>query len=260
MCITKAKDRTLKLTETLDISTRLMARAGHLLNEENLVKDEALHSYWIYSRDLANHWMQNIAICQKVLAQGDPIRSRQCWLEYEPDLQEILYADILHRTWYTILKAADEKNGVCHCEPIGRSVLIHQMQVRTRALKLILSGYQVDAARMKKMNEIRKSAEAWSDLVCSHLAIRYQVKGIIFNHDRAKKWGRDSLETLLPELNLPDGSARQTDLTWQLISTSQSLDSLNSLQRLVRTMLDCFPRAAFDYDGTLLPVRQQSEG
>ncbi|MBL4885836.1 MAG: hypothetical protein JKY95_15055, partial [Planctomycetaceae bacterium] len=124
----------MKLTETLDISTRMMARAGHLLNGESLVKDQALHSYWIYSRDMANNWLRNMAICQKVLSQANPIRSRQCWLEYEPDLQEILRADILHRTWYTILKASDAQKNVCHCEPIARSVLAHQMQVRTRAL------------------------------------------------------------------------------------------------------------------------------
>lgn len=251
----QVRDKTLKLTETLDISTRMMARAGHILHGEELIDDQAIHSYWAYSRDLANQWLQNMSVCQKVLSQGDPIRSRQCWLEYEPDFQEILRADILHRTWYTILKATDTIKDVCHCEPIGRSVLTHQMQVKTRVLKLILSGYQFDAARMSRLNEIRKSTEAWSDLVCSHLAIRYQVKGIIFDHERAHRWGKQPLEVLLPKLKLPVSAVRQTDLLWNVISTSPDSHSLNTLQRLVRTMLDCFPRAAFDRDGTLLPVK-----
>ena len=231
-----------------------MARAGHLLNAEEMIEDKALHQYWIYSRDLANQWLQNLSICQKVLSQGDPIRSRQCWLEYEPDLREILRADILHRSWYTILQAVDTKNAVCHCEPISRSVLSHQMQVRTRALKLILSGYQIDAARMNRLNEIRKSAEAWSDLICSHLVVRYDIKGILFDEKRARRWSKQPLEHLLPELKLPASATRQIDLNWSIISGTQNVNRLNSLQKLARTMLDCFPPSAFDHDGTSRPI------
>jgi len=231
-----------------------MVRAGHLLRGETLIEDRSLHHYWIYSRDLANQWLQNLATCQKVLSQSEPVRSRQCWLEYEPDLHEILRAEILHRTWYTILKAADVRKGVCHSEPIGRSVLAHQMQVRTRALRLILSGYQIDAARMKRLNSVRKSMEAWSDLVCAHLAVRYRIEGVIFDPIRARRWSKQPLETLLPDLKLPVSAVQNTDLAWNLISTSRDPLSLNSLQRLVRSMLDCFPPAAFDCDGILLPA------
>lgn len=241
----------MKLTEALDISARMMTRAGHLLNADEMIEDKALHQYWIYSRDLTNQWLQDLSICQKVLSQGDPIRSRQCWLEYEPDLREILRADILHRSWYTILQATDTKNNVCHCEPICRSVLSNQMQVRTRALKLILSGYQIDAARMNRLNEIRKSAEAWSDLICSHLAIRYDIQGILFDEKRAAQWGKQPLELLLPELKLPAFATRQVDSNWRLITGSQNKHRLNSLQKLARTMFECFPPSAFNHDGTL---------
>ncbi len=244
----------MKLTEALDISARMMTRAGHLLDAKEMIEDKALHQYWVYSRDLSNQWLQNLSICQKVLSQGDPIRSRQCWLEYEPDLREILRADIMHRSWYTILQAVDTKKDVCHCEPISRSVISNQMQVRTRALKLILSGYQIDAARMNRLNEIRKSAEAWSDLICSHFALRYDIQGILFDKQRAAKWGQQPLEQLLPELKLPVFSPRQDDSNWNFISGEQNLNKLNSLQKLARTMLNCFPPSAFDRDGTLRSV------
>lgn len=244
----------MNLSEALDLSARMMARAGHLIDAEQMVEDKALHHYWIYSRDLANHWQQNLSICQKVLAQGDPIRSRQCWLEYEPDLREILRADLLHRSWYTILQAVDSEKNVCHCEPISRSVLSSQMQIRTRALRLILSGYQIDAARMSRLNEIRKSAEAWSDLICSHLAIRYGIQGILFDEKRAARWGKQPLEHLLPELSLSVEQSRPVDRNWNRLSQLQDTNRLDSLQKLARTMIDCFPPSAFDQDGILRPA------
>jgi len=240
----------LNLSHTVDAAAQLVAHADCLVHHSQLIRDAPLHAYWSYSRELTNTWMQNLAICQRVLEDSNPIRRRHCWLEYEPDLRDILRADVLHRVWYTILRAADKAAGKRHVEPIARSVLASQMQVRIRCLKLILAGHSIDASRMRSLNQLRKNAEMWSDFLCAHLALTHEVDDIFYNKRRAREWGQQPLSVVFPELRLPE-RLPASDLNWQMASGIRKNDSLNTLQQLIRKMLDCFPDTAFDKNGLL---------
>ncbi|WP_339746195.1 hypothetical protein [uncultured Rubinisphaera sp.] len=246
----------MNLSQTVDAAAQLIAHADHIIKQPQLLEDGSLHSYWVYSRDMTNSWMQNLAVCQKVLQTGTQVRQRQCWLEYEPDLRDVFRADILHRVWFTILKAADVEQNARHAEPIARSVLAAQLQVRIRCLKLILAGHQIDAARMRTLNEMRKNSEMWSDFLCGHLASKYQIDDVLFDSQRAHTWGEQPLSEVFPELKLYDQSPASADLNWNLIAEIRKGESLNPLQVLVRKMLNCFPETAFDPQGLLRNFKQ----
>ncbi len=239
-------NRALNLAQILDTSARILASAACLNHGPSPIPDPALHAYWVYSRDLSHRWMQSLAVCQKVLEGGNLPRSRQCWLEYEPDIREILRADILQRVWYAILLSTDQFRGDCHAEPIARSALAAQMQTRVRALKLVLVGHRFDAARMKSLNQLRRTAETWSDFLCAHLAYRHNCTDILFQPERAEKWCREPVSQLMPELRIP-GQPTTLDELQRVLLHSTSVDfPLGPLPRLTRTILDCFPPGTFD--------------
>jgi len=236
----------LNLTQTLDVAAHLLSRADGLWTGDYAIPDAALHAYWVYSRDLSHQWMQNLSVCQRVLELGPPRRARQCWLEYEPDIREILRADILQRTWYVILQASDEIRNTCHAEPIARSALAAQMQTRVRALRLVLAGHQIDAARMQGLNQLRRTAESWSDLFCAHLATKYNLSDILFDEKRARVWAQTPLTEMLPELRIPGASSAIGELNRELCATAPRQFPLGSLQTLTARMLDCLPSTRDD--------------
>ncbi len=210
------------------------------------VPDTALHAYWVQSRDMSHQWMQSLAVCQKVLETGDLTRSRQCWLEYEPAIREILRADVLQRTWYVILLAADRQQQLTHAEPIARSALSAFTQTRIRALKLVLTGHRFDAARMRSLNQLRRTAEAWSDFLCAQLAFQHDATDILFDEARAQKWSHVPITHLLPELSIPGQPASLLDLNRLLLETADEEFPLGPLPRLTRKILQCFPPGSFD--------------
>ena len=228
-----------------------MAQADSLLFSANPISDAALHRYWVFSRDLSHQWMQSLAVCQKVLEVGSPQRSRQCWLEYEPEIRDILRADVLQRVWYAILRSADAAQGRCHAEPIARSVLAAQMQTRIRALKLVISGHQFDASRMRALNHLRRSTEEWADFLIAHLAFEYNFTDVLFDQERAQLWSRDPLAQVLPELQIPEPATTLAQLNRELIAASSAVFPLTPLQKLTALMLECFPDSAFDETGSL---------
>ena len=236
----------LNLTQTLDVAAHLLARADGLWTGDYAIPDAALHAYWVYSRDLTHQWMQNLTVCQRVMEMGPQRRARQCWLEYEPDIREILRADILQRTWYVILQASDKQRRACHAEPIARSVLAAQMQARVRALRLVLAGHQIDAARMQGLNQLRRTAESWSDLLCAHLATRHEVPDVLFDEKRARIWAQTPLTEMLPELKIPGASSAIGELNRELCNIAPQQFPLGSLQTLTARMLDCLPPARDD--------------
>ncbi|MEZ5949440.1 MAG: hypothetical protein R3C12_09535 [Planctomycetaceae bacterium] len=166
-------------------------------------------------------------------------------MEYEPDIREILRADILQRVWYAILLSTDQFRGDCHAEPIARSALAAQMQTRVRALKLVLVGHRFDAARMKSLNQLRRTAETWSDFLCAHLAYRHNCTDILFQPERAEKWCREPVSQLMPELHSRTANHPRRATKGIIALYFGGLPS-GPLPRLTRTILDCFPPGTFD--------------
>lgn len=236
----------MNLAQILDTSARILASADCLLDGRDPVPDAALYAFWVHSREMSHQWMQSLAVCQKVLESGDLTRSRQCWLEYEPAIREILRADVLQRTWYVILLAADRQQQITHSEPIARSALSAFMQTRIRALKLVLAGHRFDAARMRSLNHLRHTAEAWSDFLCAQLAFQHNATEILFDEARAQKWSQIPVNHLLPELNIPGHPASLLDLNRLLLETADEEFPLGPLPRLTRKILQCFPPNSFD--------------
>jgi len=248
----------LNLSQTVDLAAHLIAHADHILHDSQRIDDQHLHEYWVHSRDLSHHWMQNLSVCQRVLENSTHTRQRQCWLEYEPDLRDILRVDVLHRVWYLILRSADIEQKTHHSEPIARSALTAQMQVRIRCLKLILVGHKIDAAQTGHLNELRKNAEKWSDFLCGHLAKSYGVDELLFDKQRAHLWGEKRIEEVMPELNRQDFNETQCELNQLLIHNPDASESLYPIQRLTQTMLHCFPESAFDENGLLKSFDQDA--
>lgn len=241
----------MKLAQIVDVATQMVTHAQHILDDGYQIDDQNLHQYWAFSRDLSHEWMHSLSVCQKILDIGDPARHRHCWLEYEPDLRDILRADVLHRVWYSILMASDEVHQTRRSGPIARSILTAHLQTRLRCLKIVLAGHRIDASRMKHLNELRKSSELWSDFLCSHLVRKYRIDSVLFDVDRVRQWDGTSETALKVERNSLSMVGEANEWDPQLIPRLRKTASLNPLHRLAQVMLSCFPDSAFDKDDLL---------
>lgn len=101
-------------------------------------------------------------------------------------IEEILGSEVLTRIWTAIVTLFDRRRDAQDNEIVVRSVYIGHLELRRRALKLLLGGAGLTSAEAVALNRLRHRLEQWSDMLLAPLAVNDDVHEFAFDPDRVR--------------------------------------------------------------------------
>lgn len=185
-------------------STALIASKATLLIESRLGMPEArLQTYWMSCRSRTLDWIKQLDTLNCQFNDEPTERHRELWSQAEPLLQEIFVSEILTRVWAGILTASDQTKNQKLAGPIARHTMTAHIDVRNRAMALMLGGPQISLAELARVDRIRRKAERWSDLLISSLVTRYRLEELTFDLQRAVDFANGQMHEVLKATEEP---------------------------------------------------------
>jgi hypothetical protein len=208
-----------------------------------------LEQYWTTSRGRFENWNRVLRSCAVLGAQS----SRQefdHWIEARAVLDEIFASEMLARVWTAVLVARDRRWKTDETEIVARNVLDSHLEVRRRALALLLDWNGLGTAQATAINRLRRRAERWTDVLLGGLMHLGDVSEFAFDAERAADFALD----LADRRGGPGGrqawrltlvSLRSTFLT----CLSPLAANPDSNARITASVLGCFQGELFDSTG-----------
>ena len=152
---------------------------------------------------------------------------------------------MISRIWTVLLLARDAHNGIDRIRPVARNIFLGHLAVRHKALGVILTDDRISSKDLLAIEQLRKSTERWTDLLCCSIMGQYDLWEYAFNKDRA-------LEFLHDRGDQTGLSHRSTSWVLILAGMRHSFPDTEGLaapvhdddRRLVQLMLNSFPANA----------------
>jgi hypothetical protein len=208
-----------------------------------------LEQYWSASRSRFDSWSRALKAYPSAVNQ-DSRQALDAWVEIRGAIDEIFTSELLVRVWTAVLVVGDQRRGEDVAAPIARNVLAAHMDIRRRALELLVAGTGLSIAQSTALNRLRRRTERWSDMLVGGLAHCGEVLQFAVEPDRALDFGSD----LGCRREAPGG--RQA---WRLtlialrgaFHTGLSPIAANgdANARIVAAILGCFSEDLFDSTG-----------
>ncbi|MEX2175894.1 MAG: hypothetical protein WD872_16150 [Pirellulaceae bacterium] len=181
-----------------------------LVREARQAPRESVEQYWVASRCRFDRWTR---VLRRLADAGTelPLPATVAWPRVRPVLEEILVGEVLTRVWAAASTACDRARDDSELEPVARNVLAGHLEARHRVLQLLADGRAIAPVHATELNQLRRKAERWCDLLLAHLARDVDITAFAVEPARANEFAND-LDYEAVE------SAR--DLTSQLIVSS----------------------------------------
>lgn len=260
----------MSLREITELAAIISAHGDHIISAPSHIPDVALHNYWNLAKQESRQQIVQLEELASRFEKGsdeiqapsihDSIRiNNQPWLSKEQValsniIEDCFTSEILTRVWAVILTATDRKRNESYGEPIARSTMVFQLQVRMKALQLMVDS-KIDQALLARLNLIRRRAELWTDFLIGHLIIDSDMTEFAFDATRSERFG---IEHLYYVLNYKQSSPWDNLMTSNhYIEAMESVTEKSSgsmTMKLVGSILNCFPDMAFYENGRFRPI------
>jgi hypothetical protein len=208
-----------------------------------------LEQYWSTSKCRFESWSRALK-SYAALNLEDSCQDFDRWIQIRSALDEIFTSEILTRVWTAVLVAYDRTTGTSVAEPIARSVLASHLEIRHRALAMLVHGRGVSTPQAVAINRLRRRAERWTDVLVGGLLHLSDVREFAAEPDRAEDFAAD-----LAQQRREPGGLQAWRLT--LVSLHNAFQSgMSPLEanpdanaRITASILGCFPADLFDSTG-----------
>ena len=240
--------------ELVELAALLATHSDSIVGCEARLNERSLQQYWTTSRCRMDRWSRSLNRFttftekeRKPLEASDTI-----WCRLRGELEEIFTAEVITRVWTAIAVAYDARHQSSELESTARSILIGHIEVRHRALRLLVDPVSMQPAEAEWLNLLRRRCDRWTDLLIGRLLARQlgNVSDISCDRRRAAEFADD----------LKNNEKMETEcVAWPMITTSlraafqktKETPSPNAdlNAAVVTSLLACFPADLFDSIG-----------
>jgi hypothetical protein len=236
----------MQASELIHLAALIAAHGTLPEGDGHAIPSASLGNYWLASKSRLDRWYR--ALRPRDRGASPRLLTGQ-WKALRPLIEEILLSEILTRVWTGFLVACDHSQGRDEAEPLARSVLSGHLEARQRALSLLLHATGVPIADAVAINQLRRKADRWTDLLLGYLAPRCDLSDLAADAQRVRDFA----------LDWQDAPAEGAGPRWSLLMASlqdafpihHSARGLNAdlNERIAASILACFPSEAFDSTG-----------
>lgn len=207
--------------------------------------------FWVLSRARVNEWSRLMKQCQRTRNESsDRFQPHMFWKATAPLIEEILLSEVCTRLWCATLTIIDEQRLHGELAPIARSVFVTNLEVRRRALRLLLFARGLQGIETTPINRLRHHCESWTDTLLSQLSMTrlaqqfgYDKRAIQqrVNQQRGKSARMNSIRKSIDQVGLRYGLAARKPF-------QNVCPELNS--EIATGILACLPPTGFDGCGS----------
>ena len=240
--------------EQIELAGLLATHGATLIRCQARLSNQSLNSYWTGSRFRLERWSEAIHDYQQLRENClvPPDADDEEWLQMRVQLEEIIASELLTRVWLGITRGIDYQRKMVELEPPARSVMLGHMEVRQRALSLLVNSRTIDSGEAEWLHRLQQRSERWSDLLIGRLvALNLGDLSQAASHpERAIEFAEDLRR---------DHHLVGDEMAWSLLITSMQtvfapcldIPSPNAeLNKMIAvSILACFPPEMFDSIG-----------
>lgn len=229
--------------DLVELAALVTSQGPRLVSSGAIIPDGLIQRYWAASRTRLDYWGKRLKTLTRSSSSGDKLNL----LSAGATIEEIVLSEALARTWTAVLHLYDDALGVRDAEPIARAALLGHLDIRNRALAMLVDNAAVNTETAVALNRLRRRVERWIDCLLGFLMQHGDVTHLAIEADRA----RDFAEDLQHQLARPGGSQ-----VWPLtvaalrnafqVGVHGNAVSPEHNQRLAETVISCLPADAFD--------------
>jgi hypothetical protein len=236
--------------DLVELAALVAVHAPVLARGPAAIAPSSVEQYWTASKCRLDRWCRSLkgwTVRAGASGAGPPDSRRIAGL-----VEEILSGEVLTRVWAAAAAAHDRHHGADLIGPAARSILVGHLEARHRVLTALVSGRGLDPEEAIRLDEVRRRAERWSDVLLAsfvpfcdvcELAIdfgRAQDFADDFAYQSRQRGGRQVWPLLLASL--------RAAFPERLGAASPNAD-LNA--GIAAGLLGCFPADLFDATGFL---------
>ncbi|HUY90159.1 MAG TPA: hypothetical protein VMV10_15585 [Pirellulales bacterium] len=234
-------------------------------NDDASLPIEGLGQYWSASKCRLDRWSRALkAAVPSAPEISTPEISRLERLTQSPDgaaapsydaslksvLEEILLSEVLTRVWTALMAAFDERHGQTENAPVAESVLAGHAEARHGALTLLVQGPGVSSRDALALNQLRRRAERWTDLLVGHICLEHDVSRFAANPETAREFAADLRHHQAWSADNQAWPIMLASLRAAFRQKSSSASPNGDLnQRIAAGVLACLPPELFDATG-----------
>ena len=250
----------LTIHQITEFAALIAAQSRPVIESPHPIGDEQLQVCWQAARSQLIDELRRIDACVdgETNPADDPHPSQPQWVRLAPLIEEVFATEMLTRVWSGVLAARDRLHPLCGYGAVARNILVLQLKVRQRALKLLVDGAATDKdiTRIAAADRTRRKLERWTDLLLAELVLRDKVVDYACDARRAREFGIDYFQ---------NQTHATYQSTWTLLIAGMRTafpaidaakrDSASLPEDLFRAILGCLPVDAFFKNGPSLSLR-----
>ena len=238
----------MKLAYLTEVAAMMAAHSQLFIEQTDEVSSETVGDYYVLSRNRFNRWMRDLNDLEHGLRISNPlylvgqIAGRSATRAVT---EQILINEMISRIWTVLLLARDISNGIDRIRPVARNIYLGHLAVRHKALGVALADDRMSPNDLLAIDQLRKSSERWTDLLCCSIMGQYNLWEFAFDQDRAMEFLRDRVD---------QAGLSHRNRSWVLIQAGlrhsfQDTAGLSAPvhdddRQLVRLILNSFPENA----------------
>jgi hypothetical protein len=247
----------LTLRQIAETAAFASARSTSLIEGREPFSESHLQEYWRCSRGRLIDWTRQLDELSERASYTPRDQHEEIWQAAEPVCSEIFVTEILTRVWATVLGARDVHRNDRAVGPIGVHTFKGHMQIRNRAMSLILHELNVPISQLAGVDRLRRRSERWSDLLIGHLVINYQLDEFAFESSRSIEFGQTQIKEILRATDEPVWEFIQTGLRLAFPGHHDAELASDVWNRgIVRSIVGAFSSDSFDDMGTFKSLQR----
>ena len=176
--------------EQIELAALVSDHGPELVEGSQHLPQTHFEAYWVASKCRLDRWgrsLRELAASSDQPSDDSLVRTRTG----PAVVQEILATEVLTRVWTAVVCAFDRLRQSAEVEPVARSAMIGHLEARHRAMCLLLKGTGLSQSQCARLNQLRRKAECWSNLLVGRLAAFYDVAEFAVDPAAARLIGKD---------------------------------------------------------------------
>jgi hypothetical protein len=196
--------------DLVELGARIAVGTSHAPANGQDFSVRSIQTYWSASKCRCDRWTRAIRRQGELILLGK-VTSREAWPRFLPLFQEILASELLTRIAAAAAAAHDSREKVAELEPVARSVFTAHLETRGKVLQLLLTGERQGVPEAKRLNDLRRRIERWTDMLLARFAGIAKVDDFTFEPNRMQDFADDLVTS---------GLAKEQQLAGQLVLSS----------------------------------------
>jgi hypothetical protein len=240
-----------KLLNLPEIAALMSAHSRCFIERRDSIPVQIIGDYYVHSRNRFNRWMRLLAdhsaglLCNPPASHARHGDASLCLHPLAELAQHIFINEMAARVWMLLLIAGDRFSRRQETEALARNLLSGYQTIRRRTAELVIHNEALPAPQRFIIQDLRKTTETWTDLLCCSPMARFDLWSLAFNPEDAQRNAQLRLSG-----NLPAPSAVAWQFLLEELREAFSIDSLHHLyahpddRQILQLMLSSFPLTA----------------